>query len=103
MRTRGYISYPAGQLERIISSGSTSGSTSRGEAGADPGDYKVRMVMTLRTEDDRYADKVNLGLWMGSAVWVGRDLILECVPPFPSSLLPFPLLRRRGMPFANLC
>jgi hypothetical protein len=74
MRTRGYISYPAGQLDRIINS----------TGGDDPDHqtYKVRMVMTLRTEDPRYADKVNLGLWMGSAVWIGRDLVLEYNSPF---------------------
>lgn len=54
------------------------GSLGKIAAGAeDPERYTFRMVMTLRTEDERYAERVNLGLWLGCGVWKGSELILE--------------------------
>ncbi|SPO00228.1 uncharacterized protein DNG_03075 [Cephalotrichum gorgonifer] len=66
MRTRGFMSYDPGSLERIVSG--------REE---DLSRYAFRMVMTLRTEDARYSERVNLGLWLGCGVWKGEDLVLE--------------------------
>lgn len=65
MRTRGYMAYEPDSLPKIA-------------AGTeDPERYAFRMVMTLRTEDERYAERVNLGLWLGCGVWKGRELVLE--------------------------
>ena len=67
-----------------------SGSLGKIAAGAeDPERYSFRMVMTLRTEDERYAERVNLGLWLGCGVWKGNELILEWVQPIPSKALVF--------------
>ncbi|KAL2104583.1 hypothetical protein VUR80DRAFT_10190 [Thermomyces stellatus] len=65
MRTRGYMAYEPDSLPKIA-------------AGTeDPERYAFRMVMTLRTEDERYAERVNLGLWLGCGVWKGRELVLD--------------------------
>lgn len=65
MRTRGYIAYEPGSLAKIA-------------AGAEDDErYAFRMVMTLRTEDERYAERVNLGLWLGCGVLKEGELVLE--------------------------
>lgn len=66
LRTRGYITYLPGSLDNIL----------RGDVDDTKG-YAFRMVMSLRTEDLRYAETVNLGLWIGSGVWKGDELIVE--------------------------
>ena len=65
MRTRGYIAYEPGSLEQVAA------------GDEDPSRYAFRMVMTLRTEDARYAERVNLGLWLGCGVWKGDELVIE--------------------------
>lgn len=65
MRTRGYMAYEPGSLEQVAA------------GGEDPSRYAFRMVMTLRTEDPRYAERVNLGLWLGCGVWRRDELVVE--------------------------
>lgn len=64
------MSYEPGSLPKIT-------------AGAEDAErYAFRMVMTLRTQDERYAERVNLGLWLGCGVWKGSELVLEYDLPF---------------------
>lgn len=43
----------------------------------DPRRYSCRMVITLKTTDERYAEKLNFGMWVGSCYWRGEEIVCE--------------------------
>ncbi|KAI0019963.1 hypothetical protein F4780DRAFT_779890 [Xylariomycetidae sp. FL0641] len=43
----------------------------------DPRQYRYRVVISMKTTDARYAEKVNIGLWVGSCLWKGREIVYE--------------------------
>lgn len=52
----------------------------------DPRQYRHRIVINMRTNDPRYAEKVNFEIWVGTCLWRGSELIYEYVKYFRSSL-----------------
>ncbi|KAI8624913.1 hypothetical protein F5Y19DRAFT_281774 [Xylariaceae sp. FL1651] len=38
---------------------------------------QYRVVMSMKTTDERYAEKVNFGLWAGSCLWRGSEVIYD--------------------------
>lgn len=45
--------------------------------GVDPTEYKFRLVCEMETGDERYKEKVNCGMWVGSGMRKGREVIYE--------------------------
>lgn len=43
----------------------------------DPRQYRHRIVISMRTTDPRYAEKVNFEMWVGTCLWRGSELIYE--------------------------
>lgn len=39
----------------------------------DPSEYSFRLTVKLETGDERYADVVNSGMWVGSGARKGRE------------------------------
>lgn len=35
------------------------------------------MVLTMRTADTRYAEAVNVGMWVATCLWLGNEVIYE--------------------------
>ena len=46
-------------------------------ASVDPRHTQYRVSLSMKTTDERYAEKVNLGLWIGSCLWRGSEVIYE--------------------------
>lgn len=46
----------------------------------DPNSYKFRLFIELETGDERYKDKVNCGMWVGSGMRKASEVIYEYVP-----------------------
>ncbi|RYP48725.1 hypothetical protein DL768_005445 [Monosporascus sp. mg162] len=42
-----------------------------------PPRYSCRVLVTMRTADERYAERLNFGMWVGSCVWKGADIVCE--------------------------
>lgn len=38
---------------------------------------QYRVTLSMKTTDERYAEKVNFGLWVGSCLWRGSEVIYE--------------------------
>ena len=51
--------------------------TSTGAPPVDPAHYNCRVVFTMETADERYAERLNFGLWVGSCVRKGDDVVCE--------------------------
>jgi hypothetical protein len=48
------------------------------QAGAvDPSSYKFRLFIDLETGDERYREKVNCGMWVGSGMRKGAEVVYE--------------------------
>lgn len=45
----------------------------------DPSSYSFRLYVSMETGDARYADKVNSGMWIGSGMRKGAQVIYEYV------------------------
>lgn len=45
----------------------------------DPNSYKFRLFIEMETGDVRYRDKVNCGMWVGSGMRKGSEVIYEYV------------------------
>ncbi|KAI5924464.1 hypothetical protein F4810DRAFT_709428 [Camillea tinctor] len=45
--------------------------------GVDPSTYKFRLFVTMETGDERYVEKVNRGMWVGSGMRKGAEVIYE--------------------------
>jgi hypothetical protein len=43
----------------------------------DPRQYRHRVMITMKTSDPRYAEKVNFELWVGTCLWRGSEVIYE--------------------------
>jgi hypothetical protein len=43
----------------------------------DPNSYKFRLFIEMETGDDRYREKVNCGMWVGSGMRKGSEVIYE--------------------------
>ncbi|KAF3002153.1 hypothetical protein E8E14_004334 [Neopestalotiopsis sp. 37M] len=43
----------------------------------DPRQYRHRIVISMRTNDPRYAEKVNFEIWVGTCLWRGSELIYD--------------------------
>lgn len=67
MHGRGYVEPTA-----------TPGGSVDGRVTLRPGRHKL--IVNLTSADDRYASKVNLGVWVGSWVWQGDGLMIEYGP-----------------------
>jgi hypothetical protein len=45
----------------------------------DPSKYKFRLFIEMETGDVRYRDKINCGMWVGSGMRKGSEVIYEYV------------------------
>ncbi|KAI1337222.1 hypothetical protein F5Y15DRAFT_418272 [Xylariaceae sp. FL0016] len=43
----------------------------------DPRLCQYRVFITMKTADDRYVEKVNFGMWVGSCVWKGLEVVCD--------------------------
>lgn len=43
----------------------------------DPRQYRHRAVITMSTNDPRYAERVNVELWVGTCLWRGSEFIYD--------------------------
>jgi len=43
----------------------------------DPNAYKFRLFIEMETGDQRYSDKLNCGMWVGSGMRKGAEVIYE--------------------------
>jgi hypothetical protein len=43
----------------------------------DPNNYKFRLFIEMETGDERYRDRVNCGMWVGSGMRKGAEVIYE--------------------------
>ena len=43
----------------------------------DQAQYSCRLVFTMRTDDERYAERLNFGLWVGSCLREGEVVVCE--------------------------
>ncbi|KAF3054879.1 hypothetical protein GL218_07536 [Daldinia childiae] len=43
----------------------------------DPRSCLFRVFVTMKTTDDRYAEKLNAGMWIGSCLWKGLEIIYD--------------------------
>ena len=64
-----------GTPEVVEALGRKSGSAPVGPA--DQAQYSCRVVFTMRTDDERYAERLNFGLWVGSCLCEGDVAICE--------------------------
>lgn len=49
----------------------------------DPSSYKFRLFIEMETGDVRYRDKINCGMWVGSGMRKGSEVIYEYVILLP--------------------
>lgn len=45
--------------------------------GVDPRRYKFRLTLRMETADERYAEKVNFGMWVGSGCKNDGEIVYE--------------------------
>lgn len=43
----------------------------------DPSQYKFRLFIQLETGDERYAGQINCGMWVGSGMRKGAEVVYE--------------------------
>lgn len=43
----------------------------------DPNSYKFRLFIEMETGDERYSSRVNCGMWVGSGMRMGAEVIYE--------------------------
>lgn len=46
-------------------------------ASVDPRLIQYRVALSMKTTDERYAERVNFGLWIGSCLWRGSEVVYE--------------------------
>ncbi|KAI1634732.1 hypothetical protein F4809DRAFT_643144 [Biscogniauxia mediterranea] len=46
-------------------------------ASQDPRLCQYRVFISMKTTDERYAEKVNVGMWVGCCLWRGLDVVYE--------------------------
>ncbi|KAI1855084.1 hypothetical protein JX265_012272 [Neoarthrinium moseri] len=69
IRTRGFRTGPKEVLESLQDPGKADT--------VDPSSYSFRLFVSMETGDSRYADKVNYGMWVGSGMRRGSQVIYE--------------------------
>lgn len=69
VRTRGALSGASHVLDTLLSP--------LGGRNVDPRAYSFRMFCTLTTQDHRYIEHLNAGLWVASGIWKEDDMIIE--------------------------
>jgi len=65
VQTTGWRTGPREVLERLFDPAQADG--------VDPSEYSFRLSIKLETGDERYADRVNGGLWVGSGARRGSE------------------------------
>lgn len=69
IKTEGWRTGPREVLEAL-------GDPDRAD-GVDPRSYSFRLFIRLETGDERYADKINYGMWVGSGMRKDAEVIYE--------------------------
>ncbi|KAH9895487.1 hypothetical protein F4778DRAFT_783846 [Xylariomycetidae sp. FL2044] len=69
IRTRGHRTGPKEVLEALQD-------PARADT-VDPSTYSFRLFVSMETGDERYASKVNFGMWVGSGMRKGAEVIYE--------------------------
>lgn len=69
IRTRGFRTGPKEVLEALQDPARADG--------VDPASYGFRLFVQMETGDTRYVDKVNYGMWVGSGMRKGSQVIYE--------------------------
>ncbi|KAI0913448.1 hypothetical protein F4823DRAFT_577307 [Ustulina deusta] len=46
-------------------------------ASVDPRLIQYRVALSMKTTDERYAERVNFGLWIGSCLWRGSEVVYD--------------------------
>ncbi|RYP84855.1 hypothetical protein DL770_005148 [Monosporascus sp. CRB-9-2] len=69
-KARGTVTGPA-EVVRAL------GNRDAEQADHHPPRYSCRVLVTMRTADERYAEKLNFGMWVGGCVWKGADIVCE--------------------------
>lgn len=69
IRTRGYRTGPREVLQALQD-------PARADQ-VDPSSYSFRLYVSMETGDARYADKVNSGMWIGSGMRKGAQVIYD--------------------------
>ncbi|OTB00012.1 hypothetical protein M426DRAFT_324670 [Hypoxylon sp. CI-4A] len=68
-KTRGSLTGPT-ELVKAVQDPKTSGQV-------DPRLCQFRVLVTMKTSDERYAAKLNAGMWVGSCAWRGLEIICD--------------------------
>ncbi|KAH9895379.1 hypothetical protein F4778DRAFT_794244 [Xylariomycetidae sp. FL2044] len=68
-KTRGFRTGPA-QIMKALQDPQTAEEV-------DPRQYQYRVFITMKTSDERYAEKLNFGMWIGSCLWKNREIVYE--------------------------
>ena len=71
LKSKGFRTGPPEILQQLTSPAAA--------ANVDPNTYKSRLVITMKTGDERYKDKLNYGLWIGSGMKIGMEVVYELV------------------------
>lgn len=75
VKTRGWRTGPPEVLARLLDP----------NAGpVDPRSYKFRLFIELETGDERYTEKINHGMWVGSGMRTGTEVVYELVVSIPA-------------------
>lgn len=69
LKSKGFHTGPFEVLQKLVNPAMV--------AGVDPDTYKSRLVITMETGDEKYKDKVNCGLWIGSGMKIGMEVVYE--------------------------
>ncbi|KAI0393797.1 hypothetical protein F5Y17DRAFT_458581 [Xylariaceae sp. FL0594] len=69
IRTRGFRTGPKDVLQALQDPGK--------EDTIDPSLYRFRLTVTMETGDERYRSIVNYGMWVGSGMRMGGDVVYE--------------------------
>lgn len=72
IRTRGFRTGPKEVLEALQDPVKADS--------VDPSSYSFRLFIEMETGDKRYVDKVNHGMWVGSGMRKGSQVIYEYAP-----------------------
>ncbi|KAI0850861.1 hypothetical protein F5Y00DRAFT_232232 [Daldinia vernicosa] len=68
-KTRGNMTGPPELVKALQDPGAS--------ASVDPRSCLFRVFVTMKTTDERYAEKLNAGMWIGSCLWKGLEVIYD--------------------------
>ncbi|RYP41437.1 hypothetical protein DL767_001075 [Monosporascus sp. MG133] len=69
-KARGTVTGPAEVMRAL-------GDRDAEHAAHHPPRYSCRVLLTMKTTDERYAERLNFGMWVGVCVWKGTDIVCE--------------------------